>query len=124
MGWRLRWKMYNHRWIKILFKITDDQIDIFHGRPDNINDGDAMNLLSLMVDVKVKRDIVLSEILEFHKGGDNVKIGLVEDDYFPDVFLFVEYLFIQLFLLLDQIHFNLRWVLHIFYLGSIDRKCV
>ena len=82
--------MDNHWGVKILIKITDNQIDIIHGGPDNINDGNAMNLLSVLVEVKVEGDIVLSEIFEFHESGDNVEIELVEDYYFPDVFFLVE----------------------------------
>ena len=114
--------MNNHRGVKILIEITDNQINIIHGGPYNINGGNAMNLLAVLVDVKVESDVVLSKVLEFHESGDNVEIVVVEDYYFPDVLFLVEYLLVKVLLLLDQIYFGLWLILHAFWLRFSNNK--
>ena len=42
-----------------------------------------MNLLPFLIDVQVEGDIVVSQILHFHLGGDNPSVEGVEHQNFP-----------------------------------------
>lgn len=87
----LRGKMNNDWGIKLFFKIFDNLFYIFVDRFDQIDGAYSMELLSCLFDIEVESNIVLSEIFNFEKWGYDIMIGLIENDDFPCIVSFLEY---------------------------------
>jgi hypothetical protein len=79
----LRRKMYENWRIQIPLKILDDELYIFHVRPYQVYHSHAMQLLSILVNVKIESDVVLSEIFYFEKTRYCIMVCLVKDYYLP-----------------------------------------
>lgn len=111
--------MHYCRWIQIILKIFENELNILNGGLDKINGSDTVQLLSILFDVEVKGDIVLSKIFHLENWRNDIMVKLIEDYYFPGVVLFGEYLFEQLFLTTDQIYLWLVFLHRVYYVISI-----
>jgi len=107
-------KMNWNRGVQISLEILDYQLNILHNRFYQINGCYSMQLFSELLDIKVKGNVILSEIFHFKQRGNNIVIWLIEDYYFPSMILLVKYLLKELLLLLYEICSCLEGGKHIY----------
>ncbi len=98
--------MNHDRRVKVLLKVLDDFFGVFEVGLDEVEGSDAMELFTRLFDVEIESDVVLPEVFDFEEGRDDVVIGLIEYDDFPDVVSFGKDLGEELFLFLNQVNFR------------------
>jgi hypothetical protein len=104
--WGFRREMNHDRRVKVLLKVLDDFFGVFEVGLDEVEGSDAMELFTRLFDVEIESDVVLPEVFDFEEGRDDVVIGLIEYDDFPDVVSFGKDLGEELFLFLNQVNFR------------------
>lgn len=78
-----------HSAIKLIFEVGENEVDVVHGGLDHVERGYTIELLTMLCDVHVEGDIMLSEIFDFEEGGEGLLIKRIEYKDLPEVVLFV-----------------------------------
>ncbi len=103
MGLRLAGEVNDDRAVEIFLKIGEHELKIFFVGLNQVNGSDAVELLAGLLDVEVKRDVGLPEILHLEERGVDLSVELIEDEHLPKILALVVNLLEETSLLSDEI---------------------